>query len=234
MIRLWIWQFIFIQYFLFIFVFGMMMARTTIIGALLAFGIIFLPKKEFNFNQIKNNSKFFLYLLFIPFFIILNVFYFFPEVKESLELVFKFGFEIFVNYFESNSIESASTNQMKDMFIWPSSIKTYLIGDGLYTDVINGSYYMQTDIGILRLIYYFGISGLLSYFLFQFNTVRAAYSKYPKYKTMFYVIFLYCIILNYKGFTDLFFLNILFFINTNYQYNNNNEKNIVYNGISPK
>jgi hypothetical protein len=220
--------------FLFIFIFGMMMARTTIIGVLLAFIILFFPKKEINLNQIKNNVKFFFYLISVPVFIVVCVFYFLPDVRDSLELAFKFGFEIFVNYFQSNSIETASTSQMKEMYIWPSFLKTYLIGDGLYSDVINGTYYMQTDIGILRLIYYFGIFGLFSYLFFQFNIVRAAYSRYPKYKIMFFVIFLYCIILNYKGFTDLFFLNILFFINTDYQDNIKNEKNIVYSGISAK
>ena len=220
--------------FLFIFIFGMMMARTTIIGVILAYTILIFPKKEINLNQIKNNLMFFFYLISVPVFIFVCVFYFLPELRDSLELALKFGFEIFVNYIQSNSIETASTSQMKEMYTWPTFLKTYLIGDGLYSDVINGTYYMQTDIGILRLIYYFGLFGVFSYLFFQFNIVRAAYSRNPKYKIMFYVIFLYCIILNFKGFTDLFFLNILFFINTDYQDNTKNEKNIVYNSISAK
>lgn len=223
-------------YFLFIFTFGMMMARTTIVGALLAFGIMFWPKNSLRFdrNQIKNNLKFLFYFFSIPIIIVLGMFYFLPELKESLEMVFNFGFEMFVNYLQSNSLESESTNQMKEMYVWPTSLKTYLIGDGLYTDSINGTYYMQTDIGILRLIYYFGVFGLFAYLFFQFQMVYGAYLRNRKYKNMFVIIFFYCLVLNYKGFTDLFFLNILFFINNTYQDKNINEKNVIYNSISPK
>ncbi len=222
--------------FLFVFVFGMMMARTTIIGALLAFIIIFWPKisLSFNFNQIKNNTKFLFYFISIPVVIALGVSYFFPEVKKSLELAFNFGFEIFVNYFQSNSMESASTNQMQEMYIWPTSLKTYLIGDGLFSDVANGGYYMSTDIGILRLIYYFGILGLFAYLIFQFQIIYLAYLRNKKYSFMFVVIFIYCFTLNYKGFTDLFFLNILFVINYKYQHKNSDEKNVIYNSVSTK
>jgi len=222
--------------FLFLFVFGMMMARTTIIGALLALGIVFWPKNSlgFNINQIKKNTKFLFYLLSIPIISVFGVFYFLPEVKESIELAYNFGFEMFINYFQSDSLESASTNQMKEMYVWPTSLKTYLIGDGLFSDIATGEYYMGTDIGILRLIYYFGVFGLFAYLYFQFQIIYAAYLKNRRFKYMFAVIFIYCLVLNYKGFTDLFFLNILFVLNNTYQVKSINEKNIIYNSISSK
>jgi len=222
--------------FLFLFVFGMMMARTTIIGALLALGIVFQPKNSlgFNINQIKKNTKFLFYLLSIPIISVFGVFYFLPEVKESIELAYNFGFEMFINYFQSDSLESASTNQMKEMYVWPTSLKTYLIGDGLFSDIATGEYYMGTDIGILRLIYYFGVFGLFAYLYFQFQIIYAAYLKNRRFKYMFAVIFIYCLVLNYKGFTDLFFLNILFVLNNTYQVKSINEKNIIYNSISSK
>lgn len=218
--------------FLFIFVFGMMMARTTVVGALLSFGIMFWPHKKFNFIQMKKNLKFILYLILIPLILLVVIFYLFPNIKESLELAFNFGFEMFVNYFESNSLESESTNQMKEMYIWPSTLKTYLIGDGLFSDISTGSYYMGTDIGILRLIYYFGIFGLVTYLIFQFKITYAAYSKNKDYKYMFLVFYLYMVILNYKGFTDLFFLIILFYINNTAENKFSDEKNIIHNSIS--
>jgi hypothetical protein len=222
--------------FLFLFVFGMMMARTTIIGVLLALGIVFWPKNSlgFNINQIKKNTKFLFYLLSIPIISVFGVFYFLPEVKESIELAYNFGFEMFINYFQSDSLESASTNQMKEMYVWPTSLKTYLIGDGLFSDIATGEYYMGTDIGILRLIYYFGVFGLFAYLYFQFQIIYAAYLKNRRFKYMFAVIFIYCLVLNYKGFTDLFFLNILFVLNNTYQVKSINEKNIIYNSISSK
>jgi hypothetical protein len=202
--------------FLFIFVCGMMMARTTIVGGLLGLGIVFWPSKRISFNQIKIKIKFLAYLILIPVVLVFFIFYFFPNAKNSLEGVFNFGFEMFINYFESDSLESASTNQMKEMYIWPTSLKTYLIGDGLFSDAITGGYYMGTDIGILRLIYYFGIFGLLAYIYLQFQIAYGAYLRNYRYRKMFLIIFLYCLVLNYKGFTDLVFLNILFFINNTY------------------
>jgi hypothetical protein len=199
-------------YFLFIFVFGMMMARTTIVGAIFALAIIFAPNNIFTFDvsRIKMIFKFLFYLILIPLSIYVGISLFFPEINESLEFAFNFGFEIFVNYFKADSIETESTNQLKEMFIWPSEFKTYLIGDGLFSDTINGGYYKGTDVGILRLLYYFGIFGLFVYLIFQFQVIYIAISTNRKYRVMFLVMFLYCIALNFKGFTDIFFLIILF------------------------
>jgi hypothetical protein len=199
--------------FLFIFALGMMMARTTLVGGLLAISILFWPKTILNIKRIKIISKFSLFVVAIPLFVLVVLFFLFPGLKESLELLFNFGFEMFVNYFESGNLESDSTTQMGNMFVWPKDFMTYLIGDGLYTDTFTGAYYKATDIGVIRLIYYFGLPGLIMYFLFQFQIAYFAFLKNKKYSVMFIVVFIYCVILNFKGFTDLFFLNILFFIN---------------------
>jgi hypothetical protein len=95
-------------------------------------------------------------------------------------------------------------------------VKTYLIGDGRYYnnpgDPSSG-YYMATDVGFLRLIYYFGAIGLLVYFLFQFAVLYRAFlfnKHVPHFAAFVVLAFLYCVILNLKGFTDIFFLMILF------------------------
>jgi hypothetical protein len=101
---------------------------------------------------------------------------------------------------------------MLNMYVWPSTFKTYMIGDGLYTDPISKKYYMNTDIGYLRLIYYFGIIGTLTYFTFQIILIKSIYQLNKKFKCTFVIIFLYLIILNFKGFTDFFCFLILFLI----------------------
>jgi hypothetical protein len=205
--------------YLFIFVFGMMMARTTIIGALLSLILLFLPKTRISLSQIKKHLKFSFYITILPIGFILIIILIFPGIKQQLTNISKFGFEMFFNYFSSNSFESESTNKMMEMYIWPSSLKTYTIGDGLYSNPQNNSYYMNTDIGYLRLIYYFGVFGLLSYFIFQFYLNKILYCRDSNFKMMFFILSLYLIILNFKGFSDLFFIGILF-LNT-YQYNKN-------------
>lgn len=46
-----------------------------------------------------------------------------------------------------------------DMYFWPGD-DTFLFGDGRYTN-LNGSYYMQTDAGLMRIILYFGAIGAM-------------------------------------------------------------------------
>lgn len=198
--------------YLFIFAFGMMMARTTIIGALLSLILLILPKKSISLSQIKKHIKFSFYITILPISFILIIIIFFPGIKQNLTNIFKYGFEMFFNYFSSNSFESESTNKMMEMYIWPTSLKTYIIGDGLFTDQITKKYYMDTDIGYLRLIYYFGVIGMMSYFAFQSVLINSIYKLNRGYKYTFIIIFIYLIILNFKGFTDCFYICILFLI----------------------
>ncbi len=198
--------------YLFIFVFGMMMARTTIIGAFLSFVLLLIPQNLISITQIKKHLKFSYYITSIPICISVIIIIIFPGIQQYITNIFKFGFEMFINYFSSNSFESESTNKMLEMYIWPSSLKTYIIGDGLFTDLITKKYYMNTDIGYLRLIYYFGVIGMMSYFTFQLVLINSIYKLNRGYKYTFIIIFIYLIILNFKGFTDCFYICILFLI----------------------
>lgn len=64
---------------------------------------------------------------------------------------------------------------MKEMYVWPDSISTYIWGDGRFYETAGdpfGGYYMGVDIGFIRLIYYFGIFGLLAFYWLQFKAVK--------------------------------------------------------------
>jgi len=197
--------------FLLIFALGMMMARTTLVGALLAFGILFYPKRKISIKTFNEIIRFILNILILPFLFLFVVFFLFPSLKESLELVFNFGFELFINYFDSGNLQSASTNRLGEMYVWPIDAKTYLIGDGLYTDVINEAYYMSTDVGIIRLLYYSGVLGLVLFIFLQMQVMYFSSLNNKNFRLMFIVIFFYFFILSFKGFTDLVFLSLLFF-----------------------
>ena len=157
--------------------------------------------------------------------LLILLFFVFPSVADDFELAFNFGFEMFIKYFDSGALESESTNIMKDMYIWPTTFKTYFIGDGFYSDPFNsGFYYMGTDIGFLRLIYYFGVLGLLIYFILQLQVIYFSFLKNNKFYLTFVALVLYCIILNFKGFSDLIFLAILFCFNQNLSIEKNCQK----------
>jgi hypothetical protein len=202
--------------FLAIFVLGMMMARTTIIGFILAIGYLVTPTLYFKIKMIKNKLRFFLSLIFIPVFAILLLSVFAPKLMNSLSVAASFGFEMFINYYQHGEVSTESTDVLQSMYIFPNNAKTYLIGDGhFYLQPGNeaSGYYMRTDVGYLRLIYYFGITGMFCYFLLQFAVVQraiAANRLSRELKHFLLLSFLFCLIVNFKGLADMFFLIALF------------------------
>lgn len=89
-----------------------------------------------------------------------------PNFRNNL----RFGFEGFFSLVEKGYWETNSTNILKGMVKWPDSLKTWIIGDGLFFNEegtpnflgqLETGFYMDTDIGYLRFIFYFGTIGLL-------------------------------------------------------------------------
>lgn len=66
------------------------------------------------------------------------------------------AFEPFIAFFTNSSI--GSMESLSNMYIMPST-KTLFFGDGLFNTP--EGYYMHSDVGLLRSIYFFGIFGLL-------------------------------------------------------------------------
>ena len=204
--------FVFSFKFLLIFLVGMMMARTTLVGVLLAISIVLMPK-DFKATISMAKKRFlFIFLAFIvPVVIILLLMNFSTSFSMTFGRAIEYGFEMFVNYFAYGSFETDSTNELKTLYVFPTEIKTYIIGDGYFahpTDI--GQYYMNTDVGYLRLIYYFGMVGLLTYLAMQMYLIVRAYRSFKIGAEIYLFIVAYLLILNLKGFTDLLFIHILF------------------------
>jgi len=199
--------------FLFILTIGMMMARTTFIGGLLGIILIMLPKNlKPTISILKKRVWFIFSIAIIPAIIIAVLFFTIPKVTELLEPTLNFAFEIFINYFKHGSMESVSTNRLQEMYIFPTKIKTWIIGDGYWFDPFGKGYYMHTDVGYLRLIYYFGLVGLAVYLLMQFYIIRVTYKSYNLGIIVYGIVFSYLLILNLKGFADLLLFNMMFLI----------------------
>ena len=91
------------------------------------------------------------------------------NIKESLDKVFAFAFELFNNLIQNKQFTTASTEILKKMY-WMPSLITLLVGDGYYLNPLNLSqYYMGTDVGYMRHLLYYGIMG--SMFLYGFYFV---------------------------------------------------------------
>lgn len=84
---------------------------------------------------------------------------------------------------------------MFNMYFLPD-LKTLLIGDGLYT-MLNGSYYMEVDVGYMRPVLYFGmIFTVLNYI--NILILQQNFAKYTNLKYT-YLIFLIVLIFEIKG-----------------------------------
>lgn len=199
--------------FIFILIIGMSMARTTFIGFLIALSIICLPT---NFKPsgflIKNRVLFLLYISTVPAFSIVTLLFVYPEFAETIEGVIAFAFEMFINYSDKGSFNTDSTDVLKSLFVWPTDIKTYLIGDGYFSDPHGNGYYMSTDVGYLRLIYYFGFAGLSMFFIMQYCALANAFKGIGVPFVFYIFIFIYLIILNLKGFSDILSFTLLYWI----------------------
>lgn len=191
---------------------GMMMARTTIIGAFLAFALLLTPQKPFscifNFDLFRTKFKFVFYSLALPLLLMILLYITIPQMGNLFEPLFYFVFEAFINYFESNSFESESTNHLMKMYVFPDEFSTWMIGDGLWTAINGVDYYMGSDVGYVRLLFYFGLLGTFIYLITHFYLIKSVFGQISN--LLFLIFSLYFIALNLKGFTDLTPLVLIF------------------------
>jgi len=195
-----------------IFVGGMMLARTTLVG--LCFSLLLVGYKNRLLNlKISRTFRKVVSSMFCIFLFLMIIFMSFPpELKDQMDVLTGFAFEMFENYFTDGNIETRSTNKMMEMYIFPNNLKTWLIGDGLWDSTTGLGYYMNTDIGYCRMLFYFGVIGLFSFFLYQYVAVRSVWMKNKEIDRMFFLVFfVYSLVLNLKGITDLFVLIALFY-----------------------
>lgn len=187
---------------------GTIMSRTTLVGVLIA--IVILSYKVPIHSLLIKVLK---YIIFISAFIAAVVYLLPPAIFDNVATIFRFGFEMFYNYFDKGELASESTNQLLDMYdTYPQSIKTWIVGDGYYINPFDPTlYYMHTDVGYARLLFYFGIIGLSAYFCYQFFLIKAAYKCSGMNDRLFLVsVIVLLLALNFKGMTDITPLVCLF------------------------
>ncbi|WP_291051438.1 MULTISPECIES: hypothetical protein [unclassified Empedobacter] len=214
--------FLWLTYFV-IFLIGMMAARTTVIGFCLSMLLYFNPFQKKIKIKTKDKWKliaYFILLLFLVYFVNISLFH---SDNSKFNQLFDFGFDLFINFFETGNANSASLNQMNEMYIWPTELETYVIGDGRFMGVGSDYYYKGTDIGWIRLLYYFGIPGTVIYFITHYFIIRKSIKRYPIYKVTFWMLLIYFFILNFKGFSDIIFLIIPFLLTINIKNKSLNE-----------
>ena len=212
----WIW--LYLLSFFVISVIGNIIARTTIIGVGLAMLVWLIG--AFADRQSKENR---LYIISrwiavgVVAVIVCTVLYTeSPVFKDN----FRFGFEGFFSLFETGKWETNSNNILKNMIVFPDNLHTWIIGDGYFDNPYHrdvnyigpnfGGYYMATDIGYLRFIFYFGLVGLLLFCVYMAACANELVKRFPAYSWMFFCILLINLIVWMKVSTDIFVVMAIF------------------------
>ena len=199
--------------FIVITILGMMMARTTMIGAGIGLSIMLLKILKYR----KGSTKFFAALLLTGSLMV--------TLSGSIAGIFNdnvmadlsdFGFEAVVNFEDTGALTTGSFETQKGMYsVLPDNPKTWLIGDAQWLS--KGGYYKSTDIGYNRNIFFFGLIGLAFYFFFHYIFLKKTFAN-RSFRSMFvlFVMIIYMLLMNFKGAFDLYnILLIFYFCNIN-------------------
>lgn len=202
--------------FMFIVIIGNMIARTTTVGVILAFVYwLFVSFKE----QGPIISQWYISLwkniILIALFVVIICVLFYnvsTDFKDNME----FAFEGFFSLWNEGVWLVTSNENLKNMYIFPDNFKTWIIGDGYienprvtdpyYTGKVYRGYYMGTDVGYLRFLFYFGILGLGSFIFYFIGVTKCCMKKFP----LQGVLFLLFLGVNFMGWfkvsTDIFMM----------------------------
>lgn len=211
--------------FLIVSLIGNMISRSTIFGVIL--GLCYLVWASLSGNSTKNNLFRIWRYLSISVAILVVCAVSLYQTNQSFRNSMHFGFEGFFSLYEQGEWEVSSNNSLIWMLknIKPKTTRTWIIGDGYCDDPMNdpyytgsqstGGYYMGTDVGYMRFIFYFGILGTLVFMGYFCQAAYVCAKHFPQYRDMFILILLCNFIGWIKVSTDLFlvfaiFLSIIF------------------------
>lgn len=206
--------------FCFVTVVGNMIARTTTVGALLAFG--YWGLSVFRFGRYGGGGGKVLRTLLLVLLLVVPVFTVLYNTNPQMRDNLRFGFEGFFSLAEKGHWETNSNNELKEMVKWPDNLKTWIIGDGYMLDEsrMNPYYlktegkkeevfYMGTDIGYCRFIFYFGLIGLSINILYFLTMAVVCAKRCPNHAASFALLFCINLIVWAKVSTDVFAVFVL-------------------------
>lgn len=232
-------QFTLIIAFLFITLVGNMIARTTIVGVIVGMAyLVLMELRNFGWHRYDKDYYSSLGSWIVVLLIAIPVCTLFYNTSEQFHDMMRFGFEGFFNFFETGEWSTDSTSKLETMYVWPDNLKTWIVGDGYFENQRNdpnyiGSatthgFYMGTDVGYCRFIFYFGIIGLITISAVMVYAGFIAMHAFPKYAHVFLLGVACNFIIWLKVSTDLFpFLSLfaaLAFLTSDLEFIKNKDK----------
>jgi len=166
-------------------------------SALLAVGLSFIA-----FVMMSNKKILTLIIIILTVILLVCLFSYYIDLFNGPILYWIF--EPFVNYYWDKQLYTSSTNDLLTNHLFKiTDIKTIIIGDGKYASESGYGYYMNTDSGYLRNIFYYGLIGSLTLYCFYLNITKTLIKRYKSIDTKFtYFVILYVMyifLLHIKG-----------------------------------
>ena len=199
--------------FIFISIQGNAIARTTSVGMLIGLSMLLIYSLYVMFNTSRERGHVVAIGAIIVFLITIMSAYLY-NTDEQFHEDLRFGFEGFFSLAEKGEWSVSSNEKLKSMYVWPDNAKTWIIGDGYFSNPINtdpyfvgnitGGYYMGTDVGYLRFIFYFGVFGLVAFSAFMCYSAKICMESFKNNKWMFLLIIIVNFIVWFKVSTDIF------------------------------
>lgn len=210
---------------------GNMMSRTTTVGLILFIFYLIYESRIWMFRLASHVRKIFQWLLLVLLFAIPVLIYLY-DTNDSIRENLRFAFEGFFSLIEKGEWDVHSNEILKNMVVFPDNLKTWFIGDGYlenpYTDPYYvgpkwHGYYMGTDVGYLRFLFYFGVLGLIIFSFFMFWAGKINIKKFKYERDLLWLLLLIHFIIWLKVSTDIFLIFALFLLvnqEENEKYNN--------------
>jgi len=205
--------------YMYLFLVGVFFARTTMVGMACSILLLlsYLLKSSFGKKAAKVIRQVVLWTTIITSLSIM-IYTTSPSLQRDYGKIIDFGFEAFINLAENGELSTKSSDGLQEEHfkILPENIKTYYVGDTQWTD--GEHYYMGTDVGYVRLLFYFGISGIILFLLYQYSVLGTLgqMDKNTIIKNLFFIILIYALIVLIKGFVDVAALTFIYlFCNKN-------------------
>lgn len=220
---------------------GNMISRTTTVGVVLSlifliFVVLNMDKKETSISK----TRFWKWMIIIIGLSIPLIVYYY-RYNGVIYKNIRFAFEGFFSLVEKGEWDVHSNDMLQNMVVFPETLKTWIIGDGFffnpiksdpyYTGKMGTTFYMGTDIGYLRLIFYFGLVGLLLFMTFFCNVTKVCIKNLSSLKIMFLLILAVNFIVWFKVSTDIFLVFALFLCISKEENDEYNNSLITDNGI---
>ena len=216
--------------YLWIAVVGNMVARTTIIGVGLSllYALVAFKPQSVSLSFFRT-IRIGIAILFITLLVCIYLY----DNSEQFHQLSRFAFEGFFNWAETGEWVIDSNEKLKTMIVFPDNVKTWIIGDGYFVNPYDidatyvgsktGGYYMGTDIGYCRFIFYFGLVGLFTFAFFFSFVARECILLQPNFKLLILFILLLGFVIWFKVATDVFLVFALLLCVGNMQ-----DKTLIY------